>query len=65
MMGSKAWTVLDSLEILDHNAVLMQLAAASTSASAMQSSQLADSASVEMSSAPGLIPLNPPRPNPV
>ncbi len=54
MVGSKTWTLLDSLELLDHDAVLMPFDPLSGSASAVQSSQHADNNSESASSAPGL-----------
>ena len=55
MVGSKTWTVLDSLELLDHDAVLMPLEQPSGTAAAVRGSQAAQSGSeTAPSSAPGL-----------
>ena len=54
MVGSKTWTVLDSLELLDHDAVLMPLQPSFGTAAAVQGSQPAHSAKTTSSSAPGL-----------
>ena len=54
MVGSKTWTLLDSLELLDHDAVLMPLEPLPGSAVATQSSQPADTNSDPASSSPGI-----------
>ena len=59
MVGSKTWTVLDSLELLDHDAVLMPLQPSAESpsgtAAAVQSSHPTQHSSETVSSsAPGV-----------